>query len=223
MAQVIFGYRSVTPAVGIIGGFVNDFTLTRPVDATNLKAGAEEDARLLQAATSRDARAFASLMARHYAIVYRVIWRVMNGHADAEDVTQEAFMRLWNNPSQLRDANALRAWLIRVATNLANDRHRGQPMAGQEAMDDVADESDSAAQALMRTEAKNRIDRAIEKLPERQRLALTLVHLENLGQRTAAEIMELSVEALESLVARARRALKEDLASDWQDLRGLLE
>jgi RNA polymerase sigma-70 factor, ECF subfamily len=202
---------------------VSDFTKTRPVDASHMKAGADEDARLLQAATSRDAKAFASLMTRHYAIVYRVIWRVMNGHADAEDVTQEAFMRLWNNPSQLRDATALRAWLIRVATNLANDRYRGQSMAGQETMDEVADERDSAAQALMRNEAQIRIDRAIARLPDRQRLALTLIHLENLGQRTAAEIMELSIDALESLVARARRALKEDLASDWQDLRGLLE
>jgi RNA polymerase sigma-70 factor, ECF subfamily len=213
----------VTIAAGIIGGFVSDFTKTRPVDASHMKAGADEDARLLQAATSRDAKAFASLMTRHYAIVYRVIWRVMNGHADAEDVTQEAFMRLWNNPSQLRDATALRAWLIRVATNLANDRYRGQSMAGQETMDDLADERDSAAQALMRNEAQIRIDRAIARLPDRQRLALTLIHLENLGQRTAAEIMELSIDALESLVARARRALKEDLASDWQDLRGLLE
>jgi RNA polymerase sigma-70 factor, ECF subfamily len=223
MAQVIFGYRSVTITAGIIGGFVNDFTLTRPVDAITLKAGAEEDARLLAAATSRDAKAFASLMSRHYAVVYRVIWRLMNGHADAEDVTQEAFMRLWNNPSQLRDVNALRAWLIRVATNLANDRHRIQPMAAQETIEDMADERDSAAQALMRNQAQMRIDKAIARLPDRQRLALTLIHFENLGQRTAADVMELSVDALESLVARARRALKEDLASDWQDLRGMLE
>jgi RNA polymerase sigma-70 factor, ECF subfamily len=213
----------VTIATGIIGGFVNDFTQTQPVDATNFKAGADEDARLLAAATARDAKAFASLMSRHYAMVYRIIWRVMNGHADAEDLTQEAFMRLWNNPSQVRDAKALRAWLIRVGTNLANDRHRSLPMVNDDAMDNMADDRETAAQSLMRREATNRIDRAIARLPDRQRLALTLVHLENVGQRTAAEIMELSVDALESLVARARRALKEDLAADWQDLRSVLE
>jgi RNA polymerase sigma-70 factor, ECF subfamily len=209
--------------VGIIGGFVNDFTLTPSADVKRVKAGADEDARLLAAATTRDAKAFASLMSRHYAIVYRVVWRQSNGHADSEDVTQEAFMRLWHNPSQLRDANALRAWLIRVATNLANDRFSRMSTINQDAMDEMADERDTAAQVLIRNEAQNRIDHAIARLPDRQRLALTLVHLENLGQRTAAEIMEVSVDALESLVARARRALKEDLAADWQDLRSVLE
>jgi RNA polymerase sigma-70 factor, ECF subfamily len=213
----------VTIAAGIIGGFVNDFTQTRSVDTKNFKAGADEDARLLQAATARDAKAFASLMSRHYAFVYRIIWRVTNGHADAEDVTQEAFMRLWNNPSQLRDPGALRAWLIRVATNLANDRFSRWQAVDQDTMDQMADDRDTAAQALMRRETTNRIDSAIARLPERQRLALTLVHLENVGQRTAADIMELSLDAFESLVARARRGLKEDLASEWEDLRGVLE
>ncbi len=195
---------------------MNGFAITNPVDVA---AGVDEDARLLAATTSRDAKAFAALMSRHYTVVYRVVWRMVNGHVDAEDITQEAFLRLWNNPGQLREAGALRGWLIRVASNLAKDRHRHQPVSAHVEMDEFADNRDSAVQNLEQQQVQSRIDQAIARLPDRQRLAITLTQLESMGQKAAAEIMEISVDALESLVARARRALKEDLARDWQELR----
>ena len=174
------------------------------------------DADLLAASARRDQRAFALLIERHFALVYRVVWRQMNGHADAEDVAQEAFLRLWRDPGQVREAGALKGWLLRVASNLVMDRFRKAPaeMLGD---DDVfVDGRDNAEEALERREAAAVIDAAIAQLPERQRLALTLVHFEHLSQAAAAAILEVSIEALESLLARARRTLKERLGPQKQ-------
>jgi RNA polymerase sigma-70 factor, ECF subfamily len=176
------------------------------------------DARLLEAAAKGNQDAFSQLVKRHYPVVYRIVWRMMSGHADAQDVTQEAFMRLWNNPKQLREAQALRGWLIRVATNLVNDRYRSHPVAALDATAEPEDPRDIAPQQLEKSRVAKRMDRAIANLPDRQRLALTLVHFEQFSNIKAADAMELSVDAFESLLARARRALKQDLTGEWQDM-----
>jgi RNA polymerase sigma-70 factor, ECF subfamily len=181
-------------------------------DAASLDAG------LLAAAARGDRNAFEQIVGRYYQIVYRVVWRMMHGHRDAEDVTQEAFLRLWRNPTQLRDAGALRAWLIRVATNLITDRHRGQPMSELTEADDTTDGRPSPERSLEQSQITARVEQAIARLPERQRLALTLVQYEHMSNPEAARVMEISVDALESLLSRARRALKDDFANDWQAL-----
>ncbi len=184
----------------------------------DLEAGLETDARLLALAARKDQNAFSLLTRRHYPVVYRVVWRMMNGHADTEDVTQEAFLRLWRNPAQVRDASVLRSWLIRVATNLVMDRFRARPTAELDDALEVADTRETASVALDRQEVTRRMDRALAKLPDRQKLALTLVQFEHMSNAEAAQALEVSVDALESLLARARRTLKEDLASEWQGM-----
>lgn len=172
------------------------------------------DADLLAHANGRDGAAFAALVDRHFPVVHRVVWRMMNGHADAEDVAQEAFLRLWRDPAQVREANAVRGWLIRVASNLVMDRFRAKPMQEIDDRFDVADNRRTAEEELERNRAVAIIDAAVAGLPERQKLALTLVHFEHMSNLAAAAIMEISVDALESLLARARRSLKERLAPD---------
>ena len=172
------------------------------------------DADLLLAASHQDQSAFAQLVERYYGIVHRVVWRTTNGHADAEDIAQEAFLRLWKNPGQVREAKALKGWLMRVASNLAMDRFRNKPLAELDAAAEVSDGRPNAEQNLARNWATKRVDAAIAELAERQRLALSLVHFEQLSNIEAADIMEISVDALESLLSRARRALKQHLAAD---------
>jgi RNA polymerase sigma-70 factor (ECF subfamily) len=176
------------------------------------------DADLLAASARRDPRAFRALVDRYYATVYRVVWRMTGGGAHAEDITQEAFLKLWSNPSQIREAGALKGWLMRVASNLAMDGFRAKPMKDLEAASEVSDGRPDAEEAQMKSWAARRVDGAIAKLPERQRLALTLVHFEQMSNGAAAAVLEVSVDALESLLARARRALKEELAADRESL-----
>lgn len=178
------------------------------------------DAGLLEAAAAGSHAAFSEIVSRHYQPVYRLVWRMTGGAADAEDVAQEAFVKLWRDPRQVREAGALKGWLMRVASNAVIDRSR-RPRAG--ALEDVPEPADPQVKPdapLNRAQAAQLVDRRIAELPDRQRLALSLVYFEGLTNIEAAAAMEVSVDALESLLSRARRGLKESLAGDWRELIG---
>ena len=181
------------------------------------------DSALLEASSRRVQRAFTVLVSRYYKDVYRVVWRVSGGHADTEDITQETFMRLWAKPDQLREAKALKGWLLRVASNLVMDRFRRRPMQDLEAAEAVADGAASAEEQLGLAFVTKAVDAAIAQLPDRQKLALTLVHFEQMSNISAAAAMGISVDALESLLARARRGLKELLGPQGKQLLGAME
>ena len=181
------------------------------------------DGLLLEASARREQRAFAELVSRYHRDVFRVVWRLSGGHAETDDVTQEAFMRLWANPAQIREAKALKGWLMRVAANLVMDRFRRKPTEELEAADDVADTALGAEAQLDRAKVTRAIDLAIASLPERQKLALMLVHFEQMTNIAAAASMEISVDALESLLARARRGLRENLGERGKLLLAAME
>lgn len=189
-----------------------------PDDERSGTGEAVADATLLAAAAKGDRKAFAEIVERHHGLVYRVAWRMTAGHADTEDIVQETFLKLWNSPAQVRHGVALRAWLIRVATNLAIDRMRRKPMTDIEAIPEPEDDEPDALDKVIGAGSVNEVDAAIAGLPDRQRLALVLVHFENLSNIEAARAMEVSVEAVESLLARARRSLKIALSGRWRDL-----
>ena len=177
-----------------------------------------DDAGLLAASARRDTRAFAELVNRYYRPVYRLVWRMTSGHADSEDIAQEAFLKLWREPLQVREAAALKGWLMRVASNAVIDRSRRRINADLDAIAEVADPRADATQPLDRSQAAKAVDQRIAALPERQRLALSLVYFEGLSNIDAATVMETTVEAVESLLGRAKRSLRDSLASEWREL-----
>lgn len=178
------------------------------------------DAGLLEAAAAGSHAAFAEIASRHFQPVYRLVWRMTGGAADAEDIAQDAFVKLWKNPSQLRDGVALRGWLMRVASNAVIDRSRRPRSAPLEEAPEVPDPQARPDAPLDRTEAAKRVDAAIVRLPDRQRQALSLVYFEGMSNIEAADVMEVSVDALESLLSRARRTVKESLSAEWRELLG---
>lgn len=178
----------------------------------------QTDAALLAASARRETAAFAELVNRYYKPVYRVVWRMTGGHADSEDIAQDAFVKLWRDPSQVREAGALKGWLMRVASNAVIDRSRKPKHSDVDAALDLADPKAQADGPLDRSQAARLVDGRIADLPERQRLALTLVYFEGLSNIEAAAVMDVSVEAIESLLSRARRSLKESLSSGWREL-----
>ena len=183
------------------------------------EAAAPGDAALGARVADGDQRAFALLVTRHLGAVSGIARRMLGDDSEAEDVAQEAFLRLWRLGGGLSiDEAGVRPWLRRVVSNLAIDRIRARRRI--EVTDDVPEVAVSPGQlaALEGEEAAARIDRALQALPERQRLALTLFHFEGLSQREVGESMGVSDEAVESLLARARRGLKAALAGEWQDL-----
>jgi RNA polymerase sigma-70 factor (ECF subfamily) len=179
---------------------------------------AATDGDLVGAICNGDQSAFSALVKRHYDAVYRVAWRVLGGPSDAEDVTQEAFLKLWQSPDALRDGRAVRAWLMRVASNQAIDRARRKQPQLMDELPDVSDDGPSPEAAMSQQQAAGSIDEAIQSLPDRQRLALVLTYYEHMGNQQTAEVMDLSVDAVESLLSRARRNLKSALAGQWRDM-----
>lgn len=180
--------------------------------------GQRGDADLLAASARRDTAAFSELVNRYYRPVYRLVWRMTSGHADSEDIAQEAFVKLWREPQQVREPAALKGWLMRVASNAVIDRSRKRVHADIDGAMQIADPKAVAGAPLDRAEAARLVDGRIAALPERQRLALSLVFFEGLSNIEAAAVMETTVEAVESLLGRAKRSLKESLASEWRDL-----
>ena len=178
------------------------------------------DAGLLQAAAGGSHAAFSEIASRYYQPVYRLVWRMTNGAADAEDMAQEAFVRLWRNPAQVREAAALKGWLMRVAANAVIDRSRKPKAAVLDELPEIADPQARPDAPLDREQAARLVDARIAALPERQRLALSLVYFEGLTNIEAAAVLEVSVDALESLLARAKRGLKESLSAEWRELIG---
>jgi RNA polymerase sigma-70 factor, ECF subfamily len=183
-------------------------------------AGPEtEDATLVVAAANGDAGAFRSLVDRHLSGVLAIARRMLRDDAEAEDVAQEALLRLWRSAEGLEvGAHGLRPWLRRVVSNLCVDRMR----SGRRLMvvEEVPDRAEPATQ-LTQMEAgdvSRRVDAALKELPDRQRMALTLFHYEGLSQVEVGRIMGISDEAVESLLARARRNLKGALREEWREL-----
>src|SRR5262249_18319361 len=155
-----------------------------------------------------DNGAYRRMVERYLPGVTRFAARLLSSPSEGEDVAQETFLRLWTEAARWTPRAQPKTWLYRVARNLCIDRLRKR-----RAPADV--ERLSAAERpsglLMRKQTSLEVERALESLPERQRAAITLVHYEGMDSGEACEVLEVGVEALESLLARGRRSLREQL------------
>ncbi len=183
-------------------------------------AGEMSDDALLAAYGRGEARAARILADRLLPLVWRVARRMLGDEAEAEDVAQEAMLRLWRVAPDWRPGEAkVTTWLYRVTVNLCTDRLR-KPGRGV-ALDAVAEPEDDTPGAAARMEEADRaaaLEAALMELPDRQRQAVVLRHLEGLANPEIAEIMEIGVEAVESLTARGKRALAAVLSVRKEEL-----
>ncbi len=178
-----------------------------------LKPEADEIVR----AAAGDQRALAALIDRHSPRVYALAKRMLTDAEEAEDVTQEVFLRAWRALPRWEPRARLSTWLHRVGLNLCYDRLRRRR---EQAMSEPPEQIDPGLrpdQAMMEVQRQARVGAAIDGLPARQKAAITLCAIEGRSNIEAAEIMDISVEALESLLARARRGLRTTLADARED------
>lgn len=136
-------------------------------------------------------------------------YRLLGDRAEAEDVAQEAMLKLWKQAPDWRQGEAkVTTWLFQVVRNLATDRLRRRRGTPLDAIAEPADDTPGAAERMQEADRAAALQRALNSLPDRQRQAVVLRHIEGLGNPEIAEIMEIGVEAVESLTSRGKRALK---------------
>lgn len=173
------------------------------------------DDALMRRVAARDGLAFRQLAELHAARPHRIAWRMLGDSAEAEDVAQEAMLRLWRDAGMWRPGGpGVAAWLTRVATNLCLDRLRKRARLGGEDVPERADEAPLADSAIEHDQARGAVIAAMDRLPERQRAAVVLTYYEELSNLDAAAMLEMNIKAFESLLLRARRALKDMLVED---------
>jgi len=179
------------------------------------------DETLLVLYARGDAKAARELTDRMLPRALSVATRVLGDRAEAEDVAQEAMLRLWRIAPDWQTGQAkVSTWLYRVTMNLCINLQRKR-RGGTVALDDAPDPADNAPSAAEQLVAKARSDAlqdALAQLPARQRQAVVLRHLEELANPEIAEILGVSVEAVESLVARGKRGLTAALDQRRDDL-----
>lgn len=160
-----------------------------------------------------DPQAARALAGRLAPRLFRHVSRMTGDAAEAEDIVQETLLRLWRMAPEWRQEGAqVSTWAFRVAINLATDRLRAR--RPQVPLDSVAEPVADLTDAVRRMTDAERLaalDRAMARLPERQRIAVSLRHIEEMSNPEIAEIMDITVEAVESLTARGKRALAEAL------------
>jgi RNA polymerase sigma-70 factor (ECF subfamily) len=191
--------------------------ITGPKDLSPKDVG-DEDARLMQLVATGDQRAFQKLMQRHLARTARLASRILGSTAAAEDVAQEAFIRVWKNAGKWQDPSEAGArfstWLYRIVLNLCIDEKRKHRFTDIDAIPETADPAFSAEENMQKREQSGRVRAALDTLPERQRAAFVLCFYEEHSNKDAADLLGVSVKALESLLVRSRKTLREKLIDE---------
>jgi RNA polymerase sigma-70 factor (ECF subfamily) len=161
--------------------------------------------------------AFRQLAGRYAARAIGLARRITGNDADADEVVQEALLRVWVNAPRWRPTAAFRTWFYRIVLNLCLNRKRGPSFAPIEQAGDPPDPTASAAARLESDEADRLVAAAIGGLPDRQRAAIVLTYPQGFNNAETAAIMGISVSALEALLVRAKRTLRDQLGPLLRD------
>jgi RNA polymerase sigma-70 factor, ECF subfamily len=167
-----------------------------------------------------DERAFRILSRRYAARSYGLARRITANNADAEEIVQEAMLRVWVNAPRWRRMAAFRTWLYRVIVNLCLNRRRRKPFAALDEAGDPADPAPNASERLEKNEVDRAVAAAIAELPERQRAAIVLTYHEDLSNAETAAVLDTTVSSVEALLVRAKRTLRAKLADGRSETEG---
>jgi RNA polymerase sigma-70 factor, ECF subfamily len=180
-----------------------------------LSAHRPSDETLVLAVQRRDERALAELLRRHGAWAARFAERITGSPELAEEVVQSAFLRVWDKADGWQGKARFTTWFYRILHNLCVDRMRLRRIGFEVIDEHFEDPAPSAEERLESEQRGARVRGALAELPARQRMALVLSHYEECSQRDAAAIMGITEGALESLLVRARAALRDRLRAEY--------
>lgn len=182
------------------------------------------DEDLLARMQDDDADAYRLLVARHIDRAYGLALRILRSPADAEDVTQDAFVKAWLHRHSWQAGRAkFSTWLYRVIVNRCIDLRRMPKSEWLDDMPEPADDADDSVTLIQRREVYGQLEAALARLPTQQRAAVALSYYDDLGNAEIAEVLGTSVSAVESLLKRGRQRLRELLKRSERDVRHVLE
>ncbi|MDG1997297.1 MAG: RNA polymerase sigma factor, partial [Emcibacteraceae bacterium] len=168
-----------------------------------------------------DQTAYGMLVNRHLSLNLGYATKLLGNVAEAEDVMQEAFIRVWKHASNWDPARKTKftTWFYRVVTNLCYDVGRKRkPQVNVDVLDNIPSDDAGADNVIAVNQRSEKIKNALESLPQRQSTAIMLCYFQGLSNKQAAEVMEVSLNALESYLVRGRRKLAEILGSEKDEL-----
>ena len=180
-----------------------------------------KDVRLMRLVSRGDTSAFEELIERHRALVAGTVTRMLSSNSDVEDIAQQVFIRVWKSARRYVPRAKFTTWLLKITRNLVfnelrrTKRHAHVPLQSEPGVEDppVKDETNLAPDAsLLELELQRTIEDAILQLPETQRMALVLRRYEQLSYEQIAEVLDLSVPAVKSVLFRARSELRSRLS-----------
>jgi len=172
----------------------------------------ESDEDLMARIAGGDEAAFRLLARRYLPRALGLARRISGNDADAEELAQEALLRVWINAPRWRPAAAFRTWFYRVVVNLCLNRRRRPPSAALAEAGDPADPNPDAAAQMERRQTDALVAAAVAELPERQRAAIVLTYHDGLSNAETAAVLDTSVSGVETLLVRAKRSLRAALA-----------
>ncbi|HPF45854.1 MAG: RNA polymerase sigma factor [Alphaproteobacteria bacterium] len=168
-----------------------------------------------------DQTAYGMLVDRHLSQNLGYATKILGNVSEAEEVMQEAFIRVWKHASRWDPARKTRftTWFYRVVTNLCYDVGRKRkPQDNVDMLETVASDDMSAENVIVVNQRSEQVQEALDALPQRQKMAIILCYFEGLSNREASDVMEVSLNALESYLVRARRNLADILKDDKASL-----
>jgi RNA polymerase sigma-70 factor (ECF subfamily) len=181
------------------------------------------DDELMELIRGDDQNAYQMLVERHIDRAYALALRVLKSPSDAEDATQDAFVKAWQNRKGWQAGRAqFGTWLYRVIVNRCIDLQRRPRSEWIEDVPEPADEGEDGAALIARGEVYHRLHAALDDLPPQQRIAMVLSYFENMSNGKIAETMETTVAAVESLLKRGRQRLRDLLRTVEHDVVGFL-
>lgn len=191
--------------------------LAAPLGPITVRGGlgdaVDPDEELVRRVGRGDPAAIQAMVARKLPRMVGLANRMLGDAAEAEDVAQEAMLRAWRQAPRWTPGKArFDTWLHRVALNLCYDRLRRRREVVTDAPPDRVDEGAAPDRGIQAAQTGRRVQAALDALPQRQREAIVLCHYQEMSNIEAARLMQISVEALESLLSRGRRALRQSLA-----------
>lgn len=181
----------------------------------------DSDEALMVRAGKGDRFACQRLVERHLGRIVSFAQRTLGSRSEAEDAAQDVFLRVWATAPRWRAESArFTTWLYRVAMNICLDRIAKKRETTTDVPPEIVDPRPDPSVVLHESQLAGHVSAALSKLPETQRIAVSLCHYQGLRNIEAAEVMGVSVEALESLLSRGRRAMRAHLRPIAAELLG---